>query len=91
MLTKLQLYTILLFWVEAIFSLVLLDYNARTHIEKSNTKSVYNKNTEYTVTRQLDEIQVGKLIHAVKSRHPIGIANVINKRNVQQLSQLLKN
>ena len=53
--------------------------NARTHIEKSNTKSVYNKNTEYTVTRQLNEIHVGKLIHAVKSRHPIGIANVINK------------
>ena len=53
--------------------------NAITHIEKCNTKSVYNKNKEYTVTRQINEIHVGKLIHAVNSKHPIGIANVINK------------
>ena len=52
--------------------------NARTHIEISNTKSVHNKNTDF-VTRQLNEIHVGKLIHAVNSKHPIGIANVINK------------
>ena len=25
--------------------------NARTHIEKCNTKSVYNKNTEYTLSQ----------------------------------------